>query len=138
MLILIRRFSRILIDDFVENAETLNAGTIQRHDNLCKIADIYHKVHDSHVRLKNEFNLFQEIEKYDKLIANVNAAMYEGWDEFKPKVMDLENFLNKLIRMKVSIYNNIIDYILSFFIHYFRCEFTSALCSGSTIQRLEY
>ena len=33
---------------------------------------------------------------------------------------------------------NFINYILSFFIHYFRCEFTSTLCSGSPIQRLEY
>ena len=86
----------IKLADFVENAETLNAGTIQRHDNLRKIAGIYHQVHDSHVRLKNEFNIFQEIEKYDKLIAKVNAVMYEGWEHFKPKVMELESFLNQL------------------------------------------
>ena len=86
----------IKLADFVDNAETLNAGTIQRHDNLRKIADIYHQVHDSHVRLKNEFNIFQEIEKYDKLIIKERAVMYEGWDEFKPMVMGLENFLNQL------------------------------------------
>lgn len=86
----------IKMADFVKNAETLNAATIQHHDNLCKIADVYHQVHDSLVRLKNEFNIFQEIEKYDKLIAKVNAVMYEGWGEFKQKVMGLENFLNQL------------------------------------------
>ena len=75
----------IKLADYVENAETLNAATIQRHDNLRKIAEIYHKIHDAHVRLKNEFNLFQEIEKYDKLLEKVGASMYEGWDEFKPK-----------------------------------------------------
>ena len=82
--------------DYVENAETLNAATIQRHDNLRKIAEIYHKIHDAHVRLKNEFNLFQEIEKYDKLLQKVGASMYEGWDEFKPKVMSLETRLNAI------------------------------------------
>lgn len=86
----------IKLADFVENAETLNSGTIQRHDNLRKIAAIYHQVHDSHVRLKNEFNIFQEIEKYDKLIFKVKASMYDGWDVFKPKVMELERFLNQL------------------------------------------
>lgn len=86
----------IKLADFVENAETLNAATIQRHDNLRKIADIYHKIHDSRVRLKNEFNLFQEIEKYDKLLEKVGATMYEGWDEFKPKVMSLESHLNAI------------------------------------------
>jgi len=86
----------IKLADYVENAETLNAATIQRHDNLRKIADIYHKIHDAHVRLKNEFNLFQEIEKYDRLIENVGATMYEGWEEFKPKLMSLESRLNKI------------------------------------------
>lgn len=84
----------IKLADYVENAETLNAATIQRHDNLRKIADIYHKIHDAHVRLKNEFNLFQEIEKYDRLLENVGATMYQGWEEFKPKVMSLESRLN--------------------------------------------
>lgn len=86
----------IKLADFVENAETLNAGTIQRHDNLRKIADIYNRIHNSHVRLKNEFNLFQEIEKYDRLVAKASAQMYEGWNDFKPKVMGLESRLNKL------------------------------------------
>lgn len=86
----------IKLADYVENAETLNAATIQRHDNLRKIAEIYHKIHDAHVRLKNEFNLFQEIEKYDKLLQKVGASMYEGWDEFKPKVMSLETRLNAI------------------------------------------
>jgi len=86
----------VKLADYVENAETLNAGTIQRYDNLRKIAGIYHQVHDSHVRLKNEFNIFQEIEKYDRLIAKVNASMYDGWADFKPQVMALETWLNKI------------------------------------------
>lgn len=86
----------IKLADFVENAETLNAGTIQRHDNLKKIADIYNCIHNSHVRLKNEFNIFQEIEKYERLIEKVGAEMYEGWNVFKPQVMALESRLNHL------------------------------------------
>lgn len=86
----------IKLADFVENAETLNAGTIQRHENLRKVADVYHKIHDSHVRLKNEFCVFREIEKYDKLIQKAKAVMYGGWEEFKPQVMALESRLNQL------------------------------------------
>lgn len=86
----------IKLADYVENAETLNAGTIQRHDNLRKIADIYKRIHNSHVRLKNEFCVFYEIEKYDKLILKANAIMYEGWNDFKPQVMALESLLNQL------------------------------------------
>lgn len=86
----------VKLADYVENAETLNSATIQRHDNLKKIVEIYHKIHDAHVRLKNEFCLFQEIEKYDRLIEQCGGVMYEGWNEFKPKVMALEEHLNNL------------------------------------------
>ena len=86
----------IKLADFIENAETLNAATIQRHDNMRKIAAIYRRVHDSRIRLKNEFNLFKEIEKYDTLIEKAGANMYEGWEQIRPQVMALERHLNSL------------------------------------------
>lgn len=86
----------VKLADYIENAETLNAATIQRHDNMRKVAEIYRKIHGSRVRLKNEFNIFQEIEKYDGLIESAKAKMYDGWEVVKPRVMDLENALNKL------------------------------------------
>lgn len=86
----------IKLADFIDNAETLNSATIQRHDNMRKIADIYKTVHNSHIRLKNEFNIFKEIEKYDRLMEAASAQMYEGWEEVRPQVMALENYLNTL------------------------------------------
>ena len=86
----------IKLADYIHNAETLNCATIQRHDNLLKIAEVYQKIHRSHVRLKNEFCVFREIEKYDQLISDLNAEMYEGWGVFKPQVMALEARLNSL------------------------------------------
>ncbi|MDE6012601.1 MAG: phosphotransferase [Prevotella sp.] len=86
----------IKLADFIENAETLNAATIQRHDNMKKIAKIYQTVHNSHIRLKNEFNIFHEIEKYDILIEKAGATMYDGWEGIRPKVMALETYLNTL------------------------------------------
>lgn len=86
----------IKLADYVENAETLNSATIKRHDNLKKIAEIYHKIHDAHIRLKNEFNLFQEIEKYDVLLDKCQGQMYDSWDTFKPEVMALEDKLNTM------------------------------------------
>ena len=86
----------IKLADFIENAETLNAATIQRHDNMRKIAKIYQTIHNSHIRLKNEFNIFHEIEKYDKLLEEAGATMYEGWEYLRPKVIRLEAYLNTL------------------------------------------
>ncbi|MDE6578586.1 MAG: phosphotransferase [Muribaculaceae bacterium] len=86
----------IKLADFIEDAETLNAATIQRHSNMKKIAEIYRKIHDSHIRLRNEFNIFQEIEKYDILIQKAGAQMYPGWDSVRREVMQLEQRLNRL------------------------------------------
>ena len=86
----------IKLVDYVENAETLNAATIQRHDNMKKIAIIYQTLHHSRVRLKNEFNVFREIEKYDVLLRKVGAVMYEGWETVRPRIMALESQLNDL------------------------------------------
>lgn len=95
----IRYFNRetgIKLTDFIENAETLNAATIQRHDNMREIARIYQIVHNSHIRLRNEFNIFHEIEKYEFLLERVGAKMYTGWENVRPKVMELEAYLNEL------------------------------------------
>ena len=86
----------IKLVDYVEEAETLNAATIQRHENMKKIASIYHNLHYSHVRLKNEFNIFREIEKYDMLLEKAGATMYDGWEEVREQVMSLETRLNNL------------------------------------------
>ena len=86
----------IKLVDYVENAETLNAATIQRHENMKKIAQMYYKLHHSRVRLKNEFNVFREIEKYDILLEKAGAMMYEGWEDTRRRVMALESRLNKL------------------------------------------
>ena len=86
----------IKLVDYVEEAETLNAATIQRHENMKKIATIYHNLHYSHVRLKNEFNIFREIEKYDMLLEKAGATMYEGWEDVREQVMSLETRLNNL------------------------------------------
>lgn len=88
--------SGIKLADYIANAETLNAATIQRHDNMDKIADIYKTLHGSHIRLRNEFNIFKEIEKYERLRARAKASMYEGWEEVLSRVMALEGRLNAL------------------------------------------
>ena len=86
----------IKLSHFIENAETLNAATIQRHENMQKIARIFQKIHNSHIRLRNEFNVFHEIEKYESLIQQADAVMYKGWEEIRPRIMALEIYLNQL------------------------------------------
>lgn len=81
---------------YIEQAETLNSATIQRHDNMDKVAAIYQTIHGAHVRLRNEFNIFKEIGKYDDLMSRVGATMYAGWESVRKEVMGLEGYLNHL------------------------------------------
>lgn len=84
----------IKLAKYIRNAETLNAATIQRTTNMKKIAAIFYTLHHSKVRLNNEFNIFHEIEKYEKLLGG--HEMYEGWQPVRKAVMALEDYLNEL------------------------------------------
>lgn len=86
----------IKLADFIPNAETLNPATIQRHDNMRQVVRIYKTLHGSHIRQKNEYNIFQEIGKFAKLIEQANATMYDGWEQTQQRVLMLEERLNRL------------------------------------------
>ena len=88
--------SGIKLTEYIDNAETLNSATIQRHENMRKIAVIYKKIHGANIRLRNEFNIFKEIDKYDMLMKNIGAVMYDGYKEVRDSVMTLEHYLNKM------------------------------------------
>lgn len=82
------------ISRYIENVETLNSETIQYPNNLNKIARIYYTLHHSNIKFKQVFNIFREIEKYDKLILQANATMYEGWDFVKKEIKKIEKIIN--------------------------------------------
>ena len=82
--------------EYIEGAETLNAGTIQRMSNMQKVADIFKVLHHSQVRFANEFNIFHELMKYERLLQEAGGEMYSGYSELRPKVFALEDILNGL------------------------------------------
>lgn len=86
----------IKLAKFIENAQTFHADTIRSFDNLSKVAQIYKKLHNSKVRLRNGFNIFYEIEKYDSLIEKAGARMYGNDTDVRNQVMALEDKLNDM------------------------------------------
>ncbi|MBR1400163.1 MAG: phosphotransferase [Prevotella sp.] len=86
----------VKLSDFVRNAETLNAATIQRIDNLRQVATIYQTLHRSNVRFNNDFNVFHEIRKYEALLRKAGGRMYEGYDAVRSRVFGMESRLNEL------------------------------------------
>lgn len=90
------RESGIKLTDFLTDAETLNATTIQTHAHLRQVAEIYRRLHDSQIQMLNEFNLFHEIEKYEIIRKETGAKMYACWKEVRPRVMALKQRLSDL------------------------------------------
>lgn len=60
--------SGVKLADYIDQAETLNQATIQRHDNMRQIARILRTLHNSEVRFNNDFNVLREIQHYEDLI----------------------------------------------------------------------
>lgn len=95
----IRYFDRttgLKLSNFIHNAETLNAGTIQRMSNMKQIVKILRTLHSAKIRLDNEFNIFHEIVKYEYLLQQTDGCIYKGYKDVREKVMSLESHLNNL------------------------------------------
>lgn len=84
------------ISHYIDDVETLTPASIQTEENIKKISSIYKKLHNSSSKLKHEFNIFDEMVKYDMLIKQYNAAMYEGWDSVKENLLLIKEKLTKL------------------------------------------
>lgn len=105
----------IKLTDYIHNAETLNAATIQRKSNLRQVAAIYQTLHHSNVRFNNDFNIFHEIRKYEKLLENAHGVMYNGYEEIRPEVFRMESRLNNLGVQLVPCHNDAVpeNFIMS-------------------------
>ncbi|MCR5077914.1 MAG: phosphotransferase [Prevotella sp.] len=86
----------VKLADFIHDAETLNSGTIQRMPNMRKIAGIFRTLHSAKVRMANEFNVFHEVVRYERLLEQCHGTVCEGYAEVRARVMGLERYLNEL------------------------------------------
>ena len=85
--------SGIKLSEFIENAETLNSSTAKREDNMELTASILRKLHTSNIEFKNEFNAFNEIEKYERLVEEANGEYYEDYINVRNQVISLKDML---------------------------------------------
>ena len=93
-IIYFNRKTGIKLVEYIEQAETLTSTSIQNIENLQKIAKIYRTLHNSHVRERNDFNIFHEIDKYNFLIEKSGAKMFEDHARGYMQVIALEHRLN--------------------------------------------
>lgn len=82
------------ISEYIENVETLNNKTAKLNFKL--IADILKKLHTSNIIFENNFDVFNEIKKYEKLAYEAKGKFYEEYEFVKIKVLKLEKILKEI------------------------------------------
>lgn len=81
----------IKISEYINNAKTINSQTARKNSN--QITKVLKKLHTSDFKFNNIFDVFLEIEKYEKLALEANAVFYQNYDEIKEKVLELRELL---------------------------------------------
>lgn len=98
--------SGLKIVRFIENAETLNPKTGTREDNLVQVADIFYQLHTSGETFNARFDVFEKITEYETVLAKLNGELFEGHEEVKRQVLELEEFYKSLKIAPVPCHND--------------------------------
>src|SRR5690606_32787046 len=80
--------SGLKIVEYILNAETLNAKTAKREDNLIKVADILRRLHSSGEDFKEQFDVFEKIKEYEGILANANGTLIQGYQDVKKQIIE--------------------------------------------------
>lgn len=96
----------VKIAEFIEGSEALTAAMTKREAVMEDVTKLLKRLHQSGVLFENDFNVFKEIEKYEKLIHEVNGFLFDDYHQTKQRVMRLEKMLDQLGREHVACHND--------------------------------
>ncbi|AOR24543.1 winged helix-turn-helix transcriptional regulator [Clostridium taeniosporum] len=100
----------IKISTFIENAETLTPRSIKKEENLKQVTKILRELHeDNEFSMKNEFNVFRELEKYEDILKKADGVFFNDYKEVREKFMKLEQVLKDCNRVFVPSHNDLVS-----------------------------
>lgn len=85
----------IKISAMIKGAETVNSAMASKSYYMDKISDVLKRLHNSNIDMKNEFNVFKNIELYEKLMEKVEGEYFEGYFEIRKDIFELKDILNQ-------------------------------------------
>lgn len=105
--------SGVKIAKYIDRAETLNPITALKYKN--KVAAILKKLHNSNLSFGNQFNVFNEIIKYELEIEKLTSRKYPNYEVIRKKVFDLKKILENTGVQLVSCHNDTVpeNFIIS-------------------------
>lgn len=98
----------IKVTKYVQDAETLNPGTAKLEENMKMITEMLRTLHTSHVELQSEFNVFQELLKYEQLIDAEHGTYYEGYEEVRKAFFHFEHVLQQIGLERFPCHNDLV------------------------------
>ncbi|MBE6063522.1 MAG: winged helix-turn-helix transcriptional regulator [Clostridium butyricum] len=100
----------VKISKFIENAETLTHRSIKKEENLKQVTKILRDLHEcKDFHMDNEFNMFRELEKYEKILKKDNGDFFEDYDKVRSQVMALEDELKRCNAVSVPSHNDLVS-----------------------------
>ena len=96
--------SGLKISRYIENAETLSPKTAKNY--LENVAMLLKKLHSSNIKFENNFDVFLEIEKYEKIVVDKKGKFYNGYFKYKKEILKLKQEIENLKIEKVPCHND--------------------------------
>ncbi|MEH7333366.1 NTP transferase domain-containing protein [Neobacillus drentensis] len=80
----------VKISEIIPNAETLNGKMCKREDIMELTTDRLRTLHQSNIPIENTWDVFKEMDKYEKLVIEAEGQFYEGYEEVRNQVKEIE------------------------------------------------
>ena len=96
----------VKISKYINNAETINPKTAKRKENMIEITNLLRSLHKSNMKFSNEFNVFNKIEEYEKLLKESNGTNFKDYSIVKQQVLELKEILKDLGKESVPCHND--------------------------------
>lgn len=96
----------VKIATFIEGVETLTAAMTKREDIMDGVVKLFKTLHHSGTLLQNDFDVFEEIVKYEQLVNEVGGSLFEDYPTTRAHIMSLKMLLEKLGHKRLACHND--------------------------------
>ena len=98
----------VKISHFIEDAEALDPAEARKPEIGEAVASFLSRFHRSGLRFEKEFNVFRQINAYERIARGRRARFYEGFKPLRPKALALEDKLAAFGTPLVACHNDLV------------------------------
>lgn len=88
--------SGVKVSIYIPNAKTMTGPTVRLEKNMKLTSALLRKLHTSECELKGRFNVFEELKKYEDLMAAAKVVPYENYDKARSFIDKLKSIMDRL------------------------------------------